>query len=86
MQPGHWRIQGGREGRPPVQILSFSCSFQQKKINKHTHFGSWRSPPPGKILDPPLLVTPVKNSESAREIEKDLLSSPGAKEMLRYQR
>ena len=28
--------------------------FSAKIINKHTHFGSWR-PPPGKILDPPLL-------------------------------
>ena len=43
-------------GIPPgVQILSFSCSFRQKYLKNNSTFGSWRTPPPGKILDPPLL-------------------------------
>ena len=47
----------GDQGRVPprVQILSFSCSFLQKKykiIGEHIHFKSWH--PLRKILDPPL--------------------------------
>ena len=55
----HWRIQGGRQERAPplgVQILSFSCSFRQKKLKNNSTFGSWRTPL-GKILDPPLVPT-----------------------------
>ena len=43
----HWRIQ---RGPPMVQILSFSCSFWQKKLKNNSTFGSWR------ILDPPLCL------------------------------
>ena len=63
-----WRIRdftrdakpnGGSKGSardacpPGVQILSFSCSFRQKKLKNKSTFGSWRNPL-RKILDPPL--------------------------------
>ena len=44
----HWRFQGGCLGRSPrVQILLFSCSFRQKKLQNNRlahHFGRWRPP------------------------------------------
>ena len=54
----HWRIQGGRQERAPpwgAQILSFSCSFRQKKLKNNRTFGSWRT-------------LPRENSESATAV------------------
>ena len=48
----------GREGSPPgAQILSISCSFREKLAKSYVggSLGSWR-PPPGEILDLPLLM------------------------------
>ena len=62
LNTSHWRIQGGRQGRAPplgAQILSFSCSFQQK-VEKIIPF--WElAPPLRKILDPPLLQNKLTN-------------------------
>ena len=55
----HWRIQRGWMPGTcvllEVQILSFFLQFLAKKFAKQSHFGSWRSPLPRKILDPSLL-------------------------------
>ena len=53
----HWLIQGGARdtSTPPVHILSFSCSFQQKNMQNNSTFGSWCIPL-RKILDPPLML------------------------------
>ena len=59
--------KGGRQGRAPppggVQILSFSCSFREKKLKNNSTFGSWRTSL-GKILDPPLIMFSVVFSVS----------------------
>ena len=46
----HWRIQGG-----PNSFIFMQ--FFGKNVKNNSNFGSWR-PPPGKILDPPLLTEP----------------------------
>ena len=54
---------GARDARPPlgVQILSFSCSFWPKKLVSTPNLGVGAPPPPGKILDPPLVCDPISN-------------------------
>ena len=51
----HWRIQGERQGCAPpgVQILSFSCSFQQKNLKIIALLGVGAPPRenPGSVTD-----------------------------------
>ena len=43
----------GAPGMPPgVEILSFSCSFWQKNLQKNPDLGNWRTPSGNS--DPPL--------------------------------
>ena len=48
-QTEHWRIQGGRQGRPPPprgsKFFHFHAVFG-KKLKNNSTFGSWRPPPP----------------------------------------
>ena len=42
-------------GRPPAtKFFSISCGFWENLIKSYPPLGGWR--PPGKILDPPLLI------------------------------
>ena len=55
--------KGGRQGRAPPpggsKFFHFHAVFG-KNVKNNSNFGSWR-PPPGKILDPPLIVLRTKN-------------------------
>ena len=57
----HWRIQGGAPGTraPPwgSKFFHFHAVFG-KNVKNNSNFGSWR-PPPGKILDPPLVTDSI---------------------------
>ena len=64
--------KGGRQERAPpwgAQILSFSCSFRQKKLKSNRTFGRWRT-------------LPWENSESATAVIWHLLQPPRSQNRL----
>ena len=51
---------GARDAPPGSKFFHFHALFG-KNLKNNSNFGSWRPPPLGKILDPPLPVVLVRN-------------------------
>ena len=62
--PSHWRIQGGRQGRPRPNFFIF-IQFSAKKLKNNSTSGSWRTPPrenPGSDTDSRFIYTKRKRA------------------------